>query len=342
MSKNYAEKRAHALAVANAATLTKVADAVKHSALEVAQEMQSRTTFVAFAIEGGGATLLLGDTVFRYAITADGCKLAVVVVSDNRSVQKDDAVDLAEVRDLASRRIKVYRPHADANDLDFENARVHILGLLLSAIDAEGGDRVVAQAIGNAREAELVRIENARQEKVRQEAAKKSADRIVTDIKSGKLLSDPFEMFDTSRAQRFGFVIDGNPVVLQTGSQETGSKKKVPSWVALCMFLPYEVEGLEVSTFVPLYRLFDENNFVNPRMASMANRLAELFSENLDKAKQLAYDLGVSEGSVRVVVAQPQPKEGATSDSHADVDDRGASNFFFLKSAEVPGEATVH
>lgn len=330
MGKSYGEKlaarRAGVVTQANEATLTTVSSSV----LEVGQELQSATTFAKFlfaskkAREGDSVTLLVVDTIFGYFFDLQGNRI-VVVKTENPNLQKGNFVHASELGRLAEKGQR-YRPRL-GNSPEIENIRKMVFDMLLDAIAQDGGHHAVMKKVDDYFEQERRRREIEEQASRQKKVANERAGRIFTDIDNGRLASNPFLMFDSTRAQLLGFGADATPKVFSTGYQKIGGKKRQEM---LCIRLDAAPLGtgeylFEEGTSMPVARLFDTH--VDANTAQMAKFLIGLFGDDGEQAQEMCEKLAFSEG----LMSQPAkalPMQLEDDEHVPDVSVQGMVNYF--------------
>jgi hypothetical protein len=299
MGKSYGQKKAtRLLDVVNTTENDEVE--VISTLTDVAQQLKSATSFSQFLIaskqvrDGATATILVGDTIFGYVFKETG-NTVVVVKTENPDLRVGDFIHVSELGRLAEKGER-YRPRLGKNP-DIENVRMIVFSILLDAIIADGGHRTMLRKVDDFFEQERKRVEAEERKNRQKKEADECAGRILADINSGKLSSNPMLIFDTTKAQVLGFGADAKPKVFLTGYQKIGAKRQE----VLCIVLdaaPLGSGGYEfpIGTYIPIAKLFDESH-VNKSVAEMAKFLISLFDEGgLEDSKEMCRNLASAEG----------------------------------------------
>jgi len=241
--------------LAHAEVVTSAAPAPR-TLVDIAQDMQSYTSFACFAFEGQGATLFLKNAVLIFEHCGD--KLMVVEANDKRLVGV--FIWFGELRKLAEAGEVKYFAKIDTKwPEDLENKRVYVLTSLLEAIAVEGGHEGVMTVIQSRREAAELREAMA--------------------SRSQNLL----DMFDAQGTHTIYAEIGGKPMVFRSGHFDAPSwKAKVqtmrPVFGVKLMAAPLGTpEGVyKVGTYVLLEHLFSLTPPSN-QVGAMMSDLCSLF-----------------------------------------------------------------
>lgn len=266
--------------VSNAALAANDSSATQVTVVEVAQELQSSTSFTSFVLGGNGSTLLCEGVIFGYTVEerqAGLVRFFSVLRSENPKLPKGLTISSDEVARQVDEG-KDYTPRGKAVDPVREMARAVMINTLRRAVMAVGGNDAVLEAIDGARR-------KAEAQKHRQ----MRADKILADIGNGKLSGDLLRMFDPMDIVMFGVIVDGKPAVLRSGT--LAIDKQGQHFVHCVQVLSAPLGGLKQEAFVEVSKIFDESQ-PHPYAAALTKKLRTLFpEEQLPEAKRLAQEL---------------------------------------------------
>lgn len=274
----------------------KASESVVPTVVEVAQELQSETSFISLVLKGNGATFLTEDTIFGYVVDSRG-RFFKVLRSGNPKLPQDLTISSDEVRRQVDMG-KDYTPRGNAANPVQEMARAVMINIMKRAVDSVGGNDAV-----------LAAIEAARKKAEAKDRQKQRAEKILADIGNGTLSGDLMKMFDPMAIVMFGVLIDGKPAVLRSGTIAVDKHGEYFAHCVQVLSAPLPC-GLSEGAFVEVAKIFDEFQ-PHPHAARFAEKLRTLFTEEQTPlAKSLSQKLKAEESgntSSEVVVMPPVP-----------------------------------